>query len=1023
MASYLQNVTDQGIQTPLYQPDFSFLAANQQKKTEQYQQGLSEVSAGYNAILNAPVTDNGNKVAKEQYANTAQQGLRKLSAQDLSLPTNVAQAEALYAPFWQDNLLVQDIAFTKYSNNELGKLDSWKTSKDKEIRDMYSPDAELWIQQGLEDFSKADRNPEVYKRMQKRSAVPFADIEADINEAYKLEGQTGVENTNIYGNKIVTEKNGIRSKDAFRTWYLSKIGDKYDQQLYITESVRIHRAKQEILRQNPGLDEKSLNEHFANEQMDHLDRSYTGNIAAYNNEVENWNRKYSDLYTQIQNQKGKATPSDLANLELYRSNIKANHDIADQYRNEYERYGSGDRSSSSYQKTIGDIAEHPEDYLAKIQKSIMADNWATGMSKMNTETKVTLDPSWKAYTDLAIEQSKLTLEQRKIDATNRGQSYDLYKTAGVTYPGGPQDPRYRPDMGGWNTDKGIGNGSGVTGIPNPQSASYIGPTIVDPAHLNITVDKVQDIQRGNIAKITGEIYSPTGIVASLSADGLDASTIIDFSEWGRSGQAPSPTQEAAINRVKKVLQDNGIPIDNIRGPQAMEGALLQYSAIAAQKLLGSHNVAKIEQGKALITAYMGVKGTRDIAIANQREYDQALHDELTGHPNDYKKILVNENGNNRIVKPSDITSSLRSTGLQQVVAQGEDGSRITLTPEQIGDAYSRGNVDGDAATINMDGHKYSIISTNGHPDNQLYTNPHSEYSYRTNRFKDFFIDKIKDRYGTSTQINDLKRKLSSAVLPKMRVYDNGIIVQSTAYDPNIKGQENMAIGTSKEAVNPANTDISKAYIEGEKPNQSSDIVTAARNLIGSEDDLKKYTNGFQVTVTPDGTKALAYKFKNVIPKNVTIEGIDGDKFEGKTIVLPVTPGANTPYINSLPWNEGNYTYQNLLTSNKPIHSDPVVEASGWRYTIHPYQSINGKNTKCSISFERAIPNPLHPEQTTWTPIPEESKTVDMLQGPNAKTPDEIVYFSNSLLAQHLDNIVIDARTRAQNTTAGTPIQH
>jgi len=83
MATFLQGVTD-SLQTPTPQFDYSFLAANQQKKESQYMQGLSEVSAGYNAILNAQVTNDQNKTVKEQYIQTASAGLKKLSTIDRS---------------------------------------------------------------------------------------------------------------------------------------------------------------------------------------------------------------------------------------------------------------------------------------------------------------------------------------------------------------------------------------------------------------------------------------------------------------------------------------------------------------------------------------------------------------------------------------------------------------------------------------------------------------------------------------------------------------------------------------------------------------------------------------------------------------------------------------------------------------------------------------------------------------------------------------------------------------------------
>lgn len=79
MASYIQGLSDnpQSFNTPLYQPDLNWLSGAMQKKADQYQQGVAQVASGYSAILNAPLTDEGNKVKRAEYLKIAQEGLKK----------------------------------------------------------------------------------------------------------------------------------------------------------------------------------------------------------------------------------------------------------------------------------------------------------------------------------------------------------------------------------------------------------------------------------------------------------------------------------------------------------------------------------------------------------------------------------------------------------------------------------------------------------------------------------------------------------------------------------------------------------------------------------------------------------------------------------------------------------------------------------------------------------------------------------------------------------------------------------
>lgn len=1026
MASFVSQHQATGYDTVKpYEPDFSWMSGVLSTKETQYEKGLSEIASGYSAIINAPVTSFENIEKRKEYISAAQEGLKKITTQDLSKDKNVRQAEALYAPFWEDEDLLYDIGYTKYENNELSRLSSWEMNTDKSIRSQYHPDAKLWIQQGLEDLQNTKRGQ--IKNFKKRAAVPFYDIDAEINAAYKAQENKGVDSVDIYGNRIVTNHNGIKSKDNFRTWYLQQVGNRYDNQLYVAESVKIHRAKQEILQNNPGMDPVEVNKEFAQQQMNALNRGYSGNIAAYDKMVGEWTQKYTDLYTQVQAPGSKASPSDIANLQMYKDYIKQYHEQAEMYRQEYEKYGSGDVYTENYNRTLKDITEHPEDYLAGIQKSIMADNWATAMSKMNTGTKVELDPGWDAYMKYAGEAANRTLRQREIDATRRGQDYELYEKTGKKYPGGPQDADFNaPGNQGWIQQVNSTGGNGVSGKPNPQSGSFIGPQTIDPAKLELTVDKVQDIQDGEVNKITNSIYDPDrGLSAALKVSGLDETTIIDFTQAAKQGLSTGTmtnSGRAAWGKVINVLNDAGINTENIKGPKGMESAIIEYTAIAAQKLFDTKNTKKIAQGRALINAYMNVKGQRDKVLANKMEYEQAIITEFNDHPEKYNKISVIENGNRRMVNHTDIARDLRTVGLDNVTAKGQDGKEITLTTEEVADMYMRGDIDEHTGTINIKGTNYDIIKTNGAPNVELYTNPRTDYYNKTNRFNDLFIGAMKRKYGAPSEITATKRKMSEAVIPKLKYYDNGLIVQSQQFDPNIPGQYNMAVGASKEAVNPAVTVISKSYIEGGVPDKDQlPVMTAVRNLIGDEEGLKKYTNGYHMTITPDGTPALAYTFKNTpVQDDAKIEGIPVSKLQGKTFVFPLNPNVKTDYISSLPWNDGNYINKELLYTDQAISSDPVVQASGWRSTIKPYDKVNGKNTRCAIVIEKSIPDVLNPGKTKW--VKDASKTYNLLQGDDAKTPDEIVYMTNALLSSHLNNIVQQAEIKEQSIRAGTPIR-
>ena len=467
--------SDTGLQSPLYQEDYSFLQQGLARRSSLFEQGLTEVKNDYASVLSQPTLGDEAAQRKQQYIEQVQQGLKKVASTDLSMPQNVQQAENLYAPFWQDGDLLANTSLAKYYQNENSKLDGWQNSTDPTIRNTYSDDARTYLQQGMQKVAKAPLDKNAYAQLKRRAATPVYDIDSDVDALWEKESKgdkdnSGVTTTTTYGNQDVIQHNGIQSKDAFKTWYLSKVGSKYDAQIAMRESVRIQNAKDQILQQNPGLSEKELNEHFASEQMDGLNSSYNGAIESYNKTAGEWNKKYTDLYATIHRQGNKASPEDIANLQYYQNQVKQYTGQSQQYITEFQKYGAVpdatgkyrlDPNSDYYKKTFREMSEHGDDYLAGIEKERMADRWATGRANMNVSTQLKLNESWNAYAQEADKAADRVLKQREIDATNRGHNLTFLSNTGIDPTTGQRNPFYRNDQGGWSTDTKAGKGSGT----------------------------------------------------------------------------------------------------------------------------------------------------------------------------------------------------------------------------------------------------------------------------------------------------------------------------------------------------------------------------------------------------------------------------------------------------------------------------------------------------------------------------------------------------------------------------------
>lgn len=83
--------------------------------------------------------------------------MKNLSSVDLSLPENLTNADGVFAPFWEGEMMLQDASLTKYYNSEIGKALATWDAPDEKVRSQYSDVAVRYLQNGLEKLQGAGR--------------------------------------------------------------------------------------------------------------------------------------------------------------------------------------------------------------------------------------------------------------------------------------------------------------------------------------------------------------------------------------------------------------------------------------------------------------------------------------------------------------------------------------------------------------------------------------------------------------------------------------------------------------------------------------------------------------------------------------------------------------------------------------------------------------------------------------------------------------------------------------------------
>lgn len=155
MSTYIQGLTDSNYSPLIDTPDYSFLKNILDKSTQNYQTGLSKLSSSYNSITNASLTKDELKTQRDDYVKLMEKELSRVAGTDLSMPENVAAADSIFSPFWENKEMLIDANFTKKQNSQMESQEAMKTSSDEKIRKQYSAIPGIVMQQRMEKVRKA----------------------------------------------------------------------------------------------------------------------------------------------------------------------------------------------------------------------------------------------------------------------------------------------------------------------------------------------------------------------------------------------------------------------------------------------------------------------------------------------------------------------------------------------------------------------------------------------------------------------------------------------------------------------------------------------------------------------------------------------------------------------------------------------------------------------------------------------------------------------------------------------------
>jgi|TARA_R110000772_G_scaffold8177_1_gene27220 hypothetical protein len=135
-----------------FTPDYKFLSAVLDTRQDKYSTNWKATNDVYNKVVYADLSREDNKEQRDQYVQNLAPSLEKIAGMDLSLAQNADSAKAVFAPFFEDKLMVKDIVFTSNYRKEMDYANRLLDSPNREQQEKWWGPGVKALQYKMEDF-------------------------------------------------------------------------------------------------------------------------------------------------------------------------------------------------------------------------------------------------------------------------------------------------------------------------------------------------------------------------------------------------------------------------------------------------------------------------------------------------------------------------------------------------------------------------------------------------------------------------------------------------------------------------------------------------------------------------------------------------------------------------------------------------------------------------------------------------------------------------------------------------------
>lgn len=205
MATYVPGVPQYLPEFKPFTPDYKFLSNVLDTKTNRYNTNYKQINDLYSKVVYGDLSRKDTQDIRSHFTEQLGPQLQKAAGSDLSVMKNAEAAQAIFKPYFEEDIIVRDLVATRKYKEDMGYAKMLQDSPSEEQRDLYWGVGVQKMNYEMQDFINASEQDAL--KMQLPSYVPNANLYERGLEY--LKGQNyDVSIDQITKDWIITRKNG-----------------------------------------------------------------------------------------------------------------------------------------------------------------------------------------------------------------------------------------------------------------------------------------------------------------------------------------------------------------------------------------------------------------------------------------------------------------------------------------------------------------------------------------------------------------------------------------------------------------------------------------------------------------------------------------------------------------------------------------------------------------------------------------------------------------------------------------------